>query len=77
MSENIRHFVVCVRNEDHQESLELRKIYEVLADPAGAKHNMIRVIDEEGEDYLYPQDWFLPIQLPHNVEEAILELTHS
>jgi primosomal protein N' len=77
MSENIRHFAVCVRNEEHEESLELRKIYEVLEDRTAAKHNMIRVIDEEGEDYLYPRDWFLPIQLPHNIEEAILELTHA
>jgi primosomal protein N' len=77
MSENVRHFVVCVQNEDHEESLELRKIYEVVDDSAAAKHNMIRVIDEEGEDYLYPRDWFLSIQLPHNIEEAILELTHS
>jgi hypothetical protein len=77
MSENAKHFAVCVRNEEHEESLELRKIYEVLEDPAAARHSMIRVIDEEGEDYLYPQDWFLPIQLPHNIEEAILDLTHS
>ena len=77
MSENVRQFAVCVRNEDHEESLELRKIYEVLEDLSAAKHNMIRVIDEEGEDYLYPRDWFLAIQLPHNIEEAILELTHS
>lgn len=77
MSETVRTFVVCVRNEEHEESLELRKIYEVLEDHAAAKHNMIRVIDEEGEDYLYPRDWFLSIQLPHNIEEAIVELTHS
>jgi hypothetical protein len=38
---------------------------------------MIRVVDEEREDYLYPRDLFLPIELPHNVEEAILRLTHS
>ena len=77
MSENARQYAVCVRNEDHQESLELRKIYEVLQDLSAAKHNMIRVIDEEGEDYLYPRDWFLPIELPHNIEEAIVDLTHS
>ena len=77
MSENARQFAVCVRNDEHEESLELRKIYEVLEDVSAAKHHMIRVIDEEGEDYLYPKDWFLPIQLPHNIEEAILELTHS
>lgn len=72
MSENIRQFAVCVRNEEHEESLELRKIYEALEDLSAARHHMIRVIDEEGEDYLYPADWFLPIQLPHNIEEAIL-----
>lgn len=77
MSEKVRQFAVCVQNEDHEESLELRKIYEVLEDPSAAKHNMVRVIDEEGEDYLYPRDWFLPIRLPHNIEEAIVDLTHS
>ena len=77
MSEKVRQFAVCVQNEDQEESLELRKIYEVLEDLSAANHNMIRVIDEEGEDYLYPRDWFLPIQLPHNIEEAIVDLTHS
>jgi len=77
MSDKVRQFAVCVRNEDHEESLELRKIYEVLEDLTAAKHSMIRVIDEEGEDYLYPRDWFLPIQLPHNIEEAVVGLAHS
>ena len=76
MSENVRQFAVCVRNEEYEESLELRKIYEVLEDATAAKQGMIRVIDEEGEDYLYPRDWFLPIRLPHDIEEAIVELTH-
>jgi hypothetical protein len=76
MSETTKHFAVCVRNDEHEESLELRKIYEVLEDVVAAKHNMIRVIDEEGEDYLYPEEWFLPIELPQNIEEAIVELTH-
>jgi hypothetical protein len=68
---------LCVRNDDHQESLELRKIYEVLEDASAAKHNMVRMIDEEGEDYLYPKSWFLPIELPANIEEALVELTHG
>jgi len=59
-----RQFAVCIRNEGHEESLELRKIYEVLADALGERHGMIRVVDEEGEDYLYPREWFLPIELP-------------
>jgi primosomal protein N' len=75
MSESTRHFAVCVRNEEHEESLELRKIYEILDDPAAAAHGMLRVIDEEGEDYLYPAGWFLPIELPQNIEEAIVELS--
>ena len=77
MSQPGRQFAVCVRNQEHEESLELRKIYEVLQDPDAAVHDMVRVIDEEGEDYLYPRHWFLSIELPHNIEEAILELTHG
>jgi hypothetical protein len=77
MKNNLKRFAVCIRNEEHEESLDLRKIYEVLDDPGAEKRNMIRVIDEEGEDYLYPASWFLPIELPHNVEEAILQLAHQ
>ena len=73
MSEPKR-FAVCIRNEGHEESLELRKIYEVLEDAAAEAHQMIRVIDEENEDYLYPAAWFVPIDLPTNVEQAILHL---
>jgi hypothetical protein len=77
MNEIEKQFAVCIRNEEHEESLELRKIYEVLEDASAAKHNMVRVVDEEGEDYLYPRDWFLPIELPQNIATAILELVHS
>jgi hypothetical protein len=52
MNDHIRHFAVCIRNDEYEASLELRKIYEVLEDSAAAKHNMVRIIDEEGEDYL-------------------------
>jgi hypothetical protein len=63
-------FAVCIRNDEYEESLELRKIYEVLADASAARVGMMRVIDEEGEDYLYPRAWFLPIELPPNIEAA-------
>ncbi len=76
MSTNERQFAVCIRNEGHEESLEPCKIYEVLEDSNAAEHGMLRVIDEEGEDYLYPTEWFLPIQLPESIEQAVLELTH-
>ena len=77
MNEKHRHFAVCIRNEDHEESLELKKIYELLEDARAEEHDMVRVIDEEGEDYLYPREWFLQIELPQRIEQAILELAHS
>lgn len=70
------HFVVCVKNDDYEGALELRKIYEVLEDRDAEPHEMIRVIDESGEDYLYPRDWFVPIELPQNLEDVILEIAH-
>ncbi len=72
-----KQFAVCIKNEGAEESLDLRKIYEILEDPAAEKRNYVRVIDEEGEDYLYPKAWFLPLDLPHSVEEALLEIAHS
>ncbi len=64
-------FVVCVKNEGYAVSLELRKIYETISDDRAADHQMIRVVDESGEDYLYPSDFFIPIDLPKSIEEAI------
>jgi hypothetical protein len=70
-----KRYVICVRNEGHEESLELRKIYLSLDDPEAQKDDLIRVVDED-EDYLYPASWFLPIKLPNDVEEAISETIH-
>ena len=64
-------FVVCVRNEDC-EDLELRKIYKVLPDRAAAEDGYVRVIDESGEDYLYPADYFLAIELSKDLEKALM-----
>ena len=69
-----KHFVVCVRNDDYEGALELRKIYEVLEDRDAEPHDMIRVIDESGEDYLYPSNWFLAIELPQNIEQALVQI---
>ena len=71
-----KRYVVCIRNEGHEESLELRKIYEALDDTAAEKDGMLRVVDED-EDYLYPASWFRRIDLPSDVEKAILETAHS
>lgn len=67
-----REFVVCVRNTGYPAALELRKIYEVLPDPDASTHGLIRVIDESGEDYLYPNNFFVRIDLSRPVETAIL-----
>ena len=64
--------MVCVRNEDNPVSLELRKLYEVIPDPVAAKQHLLRIIDESGEDYLYPEDYFVPIKLPQAAGRAIL-----
>jgi hypothetical protein len=64
-------FVVCIKNEGYPASLELRKIYEVLPGESSAEGKLIRVIDESGEDYLYPVDYFVPIELPQAVEEVL------
>jgi len=62
-------FVVCIRNED-SEDLEPRKIYQVLPDES-SNDGYIRVIDDSGEDYLYPQDYFVPIELPRAAQKAL------
>ena len=65
-------FVICIKNEDYLASLQLWKIYRVLPDEKGAWHNMIRVIDESGEDYLFAGSHFVPVKLPQAVKSAIL-----
>lgn len=66
-----RHFMVCVRNPGYEASLEVRKIYEVLTDRVAERHHQIRVIDESGEDYLYPVDYFAPVRLPNETKEKL------
>ena len=64
-------FVLCIRNEGC-EDLELRKLYRVLPDKSAAADGYIRVIDESGEDYVYPEDFFWPIELPKADEKALM-----
>ena len=65
------HFMVCVNNRGYEASLETKKIYEVLLDKSAKKHHQIRVIDESGEDYLYPSGYFAPIRLPAETKEKL------
>ncbi|MGB9178404.1 MAG: hypothetical protein WCB68_04080 [Pyrinomonadaceae bacterium] len=65
-------FAVCVNNEDYPASLELHKIYRVLPDNDANVDGDLRVIDESGEDYLYPAEYFVLIELPQAVEKSLL-----
>jgi hypothetical protein len=61
-------FVVCARNEGYPAALELRKVYRVLGGEQAAKRHQLRVVDESGEDYLYPREWFVGAELPLGAE---------
>lgn len=65
-----RKFVVCIT--DSEPDLELRKIYQVLPDESADKDNYIRIIDESGEDYLYPSNYFVFVDVPEEAESSLL-----
>jgi hypothetical protein len=67
-----KQLAVCVDNEGYPASLEKRKLYVVLPDPGAEKHGLVRVIDESGEDYLYPKAFFRSVALPRSVKRAVL-----
>jgi hypothetical protein len=68
-------FAVCIRNAGYPASLELRKLYQVIDDPDAEHDGMMRVIDESGEDYLFPSGLFVLAPLPAAVEQAVLHAT--
>ena len=63
-------YVVCVDNSGYPASLELRKIYQRLPDSRAEQDGLVRIIDESGEDYLYPSRFFVPISVPEEVEKV-------
>jgi hypothetical protein len=65
-------FVVCISNAGYEVSLEPRKIYASLADPEAARMRMVRVVDESGDDYLYPMKMFRAIELPQALQKLLL-----
>jgi hypothetical protein len=65
-------FAICVKNDEYPASLQRWKAYRVLPDEKGARHNLIRVIDESGEDYLFSASYFVPVELPQEAESALL-----
>ncbi|MEE4302765.1 MAG: hypothetical protein V2J19_01320 [Wenzhouxiangella sp.] len=65
-------FVICINNADYPASLERRKLYEVLPDPDAESLGQLRVKDESGEDYLYPKELFVSVDLPSGTEQAVI-----
>ena len=75
MDEKLRsRFVLCIRNEG-ADDLEPRKVYQVLSDRSAAREGYARVIDESGEDYLYPAEYFVPVKLPAAISREWVSLS--
>ena len=68
-----RNYVLCLRAEELSD-IEVRKIYEVLPDESAAKRGYVRIVDESGEDYLYPEEYFSPVQLSEKAVRALKSL---
>jgi len=75
MAKSARNFLLCVRNDNYPASLEVRKVYRTLPDSKAAAKRFVRVVDESGEDYLYPADFFVPIEIPQAARAAFVEAT--
>lgn len=64
-------FVMCISNKGYPASLEVRKVYQKLVDKQAETRSLVRIIDESGEDYLYPTDFFVPIEMPAAVAKSL------
>jgi hypothetical protein len=65
-------FVVCIRNDEHEMDLALHKIYAVIPDPSAERDGWIRIVDETGEDYLYPEECFEPVKVSASLSQELL-----
>lgn len=65
-------FAVCIQNTDYEVSLELRKLYRILSDGEAQKTGLLRVVDESGEDYLYPESYFIALDVPEALKDVLL-----
>ena len=65
-------FVICINNQGYDVSLEKGKVYQLLYDKKGQDRGFVRIIDASGEDYLYPEEYFMTIDLPKKIKEALV-----
>ena len=70
---NGRQFVICVVNKGYEASLELRKVYQAIPDAKASAHHFLRIVDESGGDYLFPESCFVAVALPKTVRQAVLK----
>ncbi len=66
-------FLLCIKNDNYPALLEVRKVYQVIPDATAAARGLVRILDESGEDYLYPQDYFISIELPQAAAKVFVE----
>jgi len=64
-------FLLCVNNGGYEASLEIRKLYETIPDKEAERHNQVRIIDESGEDYLFPFKFFAPVRLSMQTKNSL------
>ncbi len=67
-------FVICINNSGYEVSLERRKLYQLMPDEVAAKHHQLRIVDESGEDYLYPESCFLAVALSESVAQKVAHI---
>jgi hypothetical protein len=77
MPRSTSRYVLCVRNGSYRASLQPRKVYRVIKDSAAEAHALLRVVDDSGEDYLFPANLFVPIELPVRARPAFARPTAS
>jgi len=72
MKKKVSKFAVCVDNSEYPASLEMHKIYRVIPDEDAKQDGDVRIVDESGEDYLFPAEWFIIIDVPLKVKTSLL-----
>ncbi len=69
-----KQIVLCIQNKGYEASLEVRKLYRLIPDSEAAKQGLVRIIDESGEDYLYPKSFFTSVSLPQEIRKKLFSM---
>jgi hypothetical protein len=77
MKQSTKQFALCIENTGNEASLILGKVYRILPDPRAAKDDLVRIIDESGEDYLFDKDQFVFVEFPPAVRKKILAIQNA